>query len=312
MKLIVTIPAYNEEETIASVISEIPRNIPGIKEVEVLVLNDGSKDKTVEVAREAGADYVISNKENKGLATTFKNAISEALKRGADIIVNTDADNHYNQSKIPELIKPVLENKADIVIGSRMVDKLKHMPKINKYGNLLGSWFVCKLSDLPKIDVSSGYRAYSREAALKMNVLSPHTYTHETLIQANDHKLTICEIPIEAREVKRKSRLIKSIPSHIGKSLAVIFRTFTLYKPLRVFVGTGALLTIIGAIPLIRFIYFYFNGSGQGHIQSLIIGVMIILIGFITTVMALLASAIGWNRKLIEEVLYKLRKIENK
>lgn len=309
-KLIVTIPAYNEEKFIGDVIKEIPRFIDGIDKVEVLVLNDGSKDNTVNVAREAGADYVISHNTNKGLAKTFKDAVEEALNRGADIIVNTDADNHYNQSKIPLLLEPILNNKADIVIGSREVKNLDHMPATNKYGNLMGSWFVCKLANLPQVDVSSGFRAYSKEAALKMNVLSPHTYTHETLIQANDHKLTIAEVPILAREVKRKSKLIKSIPNHIIKSLSVIFRTFTLYKPMRVFLVIGGFLFILGIIPIIRFIYFYYNGSGAGHIQSLIVGTMIVLIGFITTVMAMLASAIGWNRKLIEELLFRIKKIE--
>lgn len=309
-KLIVTIPAFNEEKDISPVIKEIPRFIDGIDKVEVLVLDDGSIDDTVRVAKEAGADYVISHNTNKGLAKTFKDAVEAALDRGADIIVNTDADNHYNQSEIPALIRPILNNKADIVIGSREVKKLDHMPSMNKYGNLMGSWFVCKLANLPKVDVSSGFRAYSKEAALKMNILSPHTYTHETLIQANDHKLTIAEVPILAREVKRDSKLIKSIPSHITKSLAVIFRTFTLYKPMRVFLIIGALLLTIGIIPLVRFIYFYFNGSGAGHIQSLIVGTMIVLIGFITTVMAMLASAIGWNRKLIEELLFRIKKID--
>jgi len=309
-KLIVTIPAYNEEGDIAKVIKEIPRNIAGIDKVEVLVLNDGSKDNTVNIAKEAGADYVISHNTNKGLAKTFKDAVEEALNRGADIIVNTDADNHYNQSKIPLLIEPILNNRADIVIGSREVKNLDHMPTTNKYGNLMGSWFVCKLANLPHVDVSSGFRAYSKEAALKMNVLSPHTYTHETLIQANDHKLTIVEVPILAREVKRKSKLIKSIPKHIIKSLSVIFRTFTLYKPMRVFLVIGGLLFIIGMIPIIRFLYFYFNGAGAGHIQSLIFGTMIVLIGFITMVMAMLASAIGWNRKIIEEILFRVKKIE--
>ena len=310
MKLIITIPAFNEEKTIAAVIKEIPRQIIGVDTVEVLVLNDGSSDNTVAVAKEAGANYVVSNNQNKGLAFTFRRALEGALDRGADIIVNTDADNHYNQSAIPKLIQPLLDKKADIVIGSREVKQLSGMPKTNKYGNLLGSWFVCKLANLPKLDVSSGFRAYSREAAMKINVLSPHTYTHETLIQAHDHRLTIVEIPIPARQVERKSRLIKSVPRHLLKSLAVIFRTFTLYKPLRVFTAIGAILFIVGAIPLIRFAYFYFNGTGEGHIQSLIIGTMLVLIGFITVVMAMLASAIGWNRKLIEEVLYKLKKLE--
>ncbi len=308
MKLIVTIPAYNEEKTIASVIREIPRQIEGIENVKILVLNDGSTDNTAQVASSAGADFVISHKKNKGLAITFKDAIEEALKKGADIIVNTDADNHYDQSRIPELIKPILNKKADLVIGSRKVEELDHMPRKNKYGNIMGSWLVCKLSGLGKIDVSSGFRAYTRETALRMNILSPHTYTHETLIQAAENKLSIIEIPIKAREVKRKSKLIKSIPRHIAKSLTVILRVFSLYNFIKIFITLGLILFIIGLIPIFRFIYFYFLNGGQGHIQSLIIGTMMTLIGFITIAIALLASAIDWNRKLIEEILYKTKK----
>jgi len=308
MKLIVTIPAYNEEKTITSVIREIPRQIEGISSVKILILNDGSTDNTAQIASSAGADFVISHKQNKGLAITFKDAIEEALKKGADIIVNTDADNHYDQSKIPELIKPILDKKADMVIGSRKIEELDHMPRKNKYGNILGSWLVCKLAGLGKIDVSSGFRAYTRKAALKMNILSPHTYTHETLIQAAENKLAIVEVPIKAREVKRKSKLIKSIPRHIAKSLTVILRVFSLYNFIKIFITLGIVLFIIGVIPIIRFIYFYFIDGGQGHIQSLIIGTMMTLIGFITIAIALLASAIDWNRKLIEDILYRTKK----
>lgn len=312
MKLIVTIPAYNEEQTIAQVIREIPRQISGIEKVEVLVVNDGSTDNTVSVAKSAGADYVISNPKNKGLAFTFQRALDEAIMHKADIIVNTDADNHYDQTKIPDLIKPILEKKADLVIGDRQIGKSKEMKTLNKYGNLLGSFFVCKFVNLPKLDVSSGFRAYSRETALKLNVLSSHTYTHETLIQAKDKNLTIVSIPIPARKVSRKSKLIKSIPRHITKSLWIIFRIFTLYKPMRVFSALGGLIFIIGLIPIIRFLYFYFTTGGQGHIQSLIIGAILCLIGFNTIIMAFLASAIGWNRKLIEEVLYQTKKKDHK
>jgi len=308
MKLIVTIPAYNEEKTITSVIREIPRQIEGISSVKILILNDGSTDNTAQIASSAGADFVISHKQNKGLAITFKDVIEEALKKGADIIVNTDADNHYDQSKIPELIKPILDKKADMVIGSRKIEELDHMPRKNKYGNILGSWLVCKLAGLGKIDVSSGFRAYTRKAALKMNILSPHTYTHETLIQAAENKLAIVEVPIKAREVKRKSKLIKSIPRHIAKSLTVILRVFSLYNFIKIFITLGIVLFIIGVIPIIRFIYFYFIDGGQGHIQSLIIGTMMTLIGFITIAIALLASAIDWNRKLIEDILYRTKK----
>lgn len=312
MKLIVTIPAYNEEKTIASVISEIPRKIPNIDEVKVLVLDDGSKDETVKQAQKAGADFIISHKENKGLALTFKDALEEALIRGADIIVNTDADNHYDQSRIPELIQPILRKEADIVIGGREIKKLKGMPLANKYGNLFGSFLVRKMIGLPKIDVSSGFRAYSKEAAMKLNVLSPHTYTHETLINAFDQKLVIKEVPILARKVERPSRLISSIPNHIAKAGIVILRSFAVYKPLRVFFTIGGLLFLIGLIPFIRFLYFYLTQGGRGHIQSLIAGSVLIFLGFETLITGLVASAIGWNRKMIEEILYKLRKKETK
>lgn len=309
MKLIVTIPAYNEEKTIAQVIREIPRQIFNIDKIEVLVVDDGSRDNTALEAKNAGADYVISNPKNKGLAFTFQRAVDEALVYDADIIVNTDADNHYDQSKIPELVQPILEKKADLVIGDRVIQNLK-MKKFNKYGNLLGSWFICKFINLPKLDASSGFRAYTREAALKLNVFSGHTYTHETLIQAKDKNLTIASVPIPAREVKRKSKLIKSIPRHATKSLWVIFRIFTLYKPMRVFSALGGIIFLIGLIPIFRFLYFYFTSDGQGHIQSLIIGAVFCLIGFNTIVLAFLASAIGWNRKLLEELLYRIKKDE--
>lgn len=311
MKLIITIPAYNEEATIASVIKEIPRQILGIDKVEVLVLNDGSHDATARIAAEAGADYVISHHVNKGLARTFSDALKEAISKDADIIVNTDADNHYDQSRIPELIQPILTGNADIVVGSRMIEHLDGMRKINKYGNIIGSWFVRKLFGLGHIDVSSGFRAYTRHAAMNINVLSRHTYTHETLIQAKDLGLMIVDIPIKARQVFRKSRLIKNIPSHITKSMFVILRSFTLYKPLRAFSFIGLIIFFPGLVLLIRFFYFYVLNGGQGHIQSLIIAAICMLLGFQIFILGLIASAIGWNRKMIEEILYRLKKEQN-
>ncbi len=308
MKLIVTIPAYNEEQTIAAVIREIPRALPGFDAVEVLVLNDGSRDATAEVARTAGADHVISHRVNKGLAMTFADALREALARGADVIVNTDADNHYDQSRIAELVAPLLAGRADIVVGSRMVAQLHDMRAVNKYGNMLGSWFVRRLFGLGDIDVSSGFRAYTREAALKLNVLSRHTYTHETLIQAMDLGFAIVDVPIQARAVTRKSRLIKNIPSHIVKSLVVILRSFTLYKPLRAFSLLGCAVAAPGLVLLARFGYFYVVDGGQGHVQSLVVAAVSLILGFQIFVLGLIASAIGWNRKLMEEVLYRLKK----
>jgi glycosyltransferase involved in cell wall biosynthesis len=311
MKLVVTIPAYNEAPTIAGVIAEIPRSIDGITDVIVQVIDDGSRDGTADVARAAGADVVISHIGNKGLAKTFQDGIEHALLLGADIIVNTDADNHYNQSRIPDLIRPVVERRADVVIGGRVVSELEHMPSANRYLNQLGSKVVSRLLGLDEtLDVSTGFRAYSREAALKLHVFSRHTYTHETLIQSIDQQLTVVEVPIPARKVERKSRLIESIPSHIVRSLVVIFRVFTLYKPLRVMTIIGGVIFSIGAAFVARFLYFYFftANAGQGHVQSLILAGVLLILGFMVFIIGLLASAIGWNRKLLEELLYRAKK----
>lgn len=310
MKLIVTIPAFNEEGTIAEVIKEIPREIPGISEVKVLVFNDGSQDRTVEVAREAGADYVFSNKRNKGLAETFRYCLEEAVRLGADVIVNTDADNHYNQSRIGELVKPIANNEADIVIGSRKVEELEDMPFLNKYLNQIGSWGMTKWAGMPKYDVSTGFRAYTREAALKIGIYSHHTYTHTTLLSAEDLKLITVEVPIRARKVTRPSRLIKSIPSHMMKAGVGIVRNIVLFRPLRFFGLLGTVIVVLGILAVIRFLWFYFTGDGNGHIQSLILAGSLMIIGFQTVVMGLLGSSIGWHRKVSEDILYRLKELE--
>lgn len=310
MKLVVIIPCLNEEENIEAVIKEIPREIKGITSVDVLILDDGSTDNTVSCAKKAGADIIVSNHQKMGLARTFKRAIEEAIKHGADIIVNTDGDNHYDQSKIPELIKPILDKKAEIVVANRDIWNLKKMPLVKKVGNSMGSWLVRKLAriSLP-IDASSGYRAYSRDAALKLNILSNHTYAHETLIQAYDHGISFATVTIPARDVSRPSRLITSVPKHIIKSLVVILRILTIYKPLRVMTFLGSTIFGVGSIFIIRFLYFYFNGDGDGHIQSLILASALLIIGFQILVLGLISSAIGWNRKILEESLYRQKKI---
>jgi len=305
MKLIITIPCYNEEENLAIVIKEIPRVIPGIETVEVLILDDGSRDQTLAVAKRAGADYIISHKANKGLATTFKDALWEALARGADIIVNTDGDNHYNQSKIPELITPILKQQADIVIGSR-----KNLVTKNKQLNKVGSYIMTKWAGMPRYDVSTGFRAYSREAAMKLGVYSLHTYVHTTLLSAQDLKLVTVEVPIGDRQVSRPSRLIKSVPQHIWQAGWNIVRNIVIFRPLRFFGLIGVLMTLCGVYPIIRFIYFFFSEGGQGHIQSLIIGSMLILLGYLNLVIGLLGSSIGWHRKVSEEILYRIKKME--
>ncbi len=307
-KLVVTIPAHNEEADVAAVIREIPRQIAGVGKVEVVVLDDGSTDSTVKVALEAGADRVISHKTQKGLASSFRDAVREALSRGADIIVNTDADNHYDQSRIPDLIQPILDGRADITIGSRNITELP-MRFVNKWGNIVGSALVRTLAGLPAgIDVSTGYRAYTREAALGLHVISDHTYTHETLIAAMEGGLTIVDVPIPAREVTRPSRLIKGTTSHVVRGLRVIIRSYAIYQPLRVFLTLATILIIAGMVPMIRFLILYIDDGAGGHIQSLIAGSVLLLVGFQILILSLLASSIAWNRKMIEEILLRQRR----
>jgi glycosyltransferase involved in cell wall biosynthesis len=306
MKLIVTIPAFDEAATIAGVIREIPRRMPGIDAVEVLVVDDGSRDSTVQEALDAGADYVISNRMNRGLAATFKTALQEAVARGADIIVNTDADNHYDQTRIPELVAPLLAREADITIGSRLIDELPMKPA-NKYGNKVANFVMQRVLAIPDVDVSTGFRAYTREAALKLNVLSTHTYTHETLINALDQQLRIYNVPIAARHVERPSRLIRSIRSHVMRAGMVILRSFLLYRPMQVYGSIGAVLLAIGAIPFARFGYYYLQGEGSGHVQSMVVGTALWIIGGQMLITGLLATAIAWNRRMLEDVLFRLK-----
>lgn len=311
MKLIVTIPAYNEEAAIGEVIAEVPRSIIGVSSVEILVVDDGSQDGTVEAALAAGADHIVSHGRNKGLAAAFRTALREALARGADIIVNTDADNHYDQSRIPDLIQPLLRGEADIAIGSRLLGGLR-MRATNKYGNRLANFIMQRLLGLPQVDVSTGFRAYNREAALRLNVLSNHTYTHETLINALQQELAIANVPLPARPVDRPSRLIRSLPSHIWKAGLIIVRSFTLYRPLQVWGTLGLLFALVGALPFLRFLYFFAQGDGTGHVQSLLAGSALLFMGVQMYIVGLLASAVGWNRHLLEEVLYRLKDDEGR
>ena len=306
MKLVVTIPAYDEEATIGGVIREIPREIEGIESVEVLVVDDGSRDGTARVALDAGADYVIANRLNRGLAASFRTALQEALARGADIVVNTDADNHYDQSRIPELVAPLLRAEADIAIGSRLIDELP-MPTANKYGNKAANYVMQRLLRLPDVDVSTGFRAYTREAAMRLNVLSDHTYTHETLINALDQGLRIVNVPIAARHVARPSRLIKSVTGHVLRAGTVILRSFLLYRPMQVYGLVGFMLLAAGALPFARYAFLVLQGNSQGHLQSLVVGAALWFIGGQMFITALLALAISWNRRMLEDVLFRLK-----
>lgn len=308
MKLIVMIPAYNEERMISRVISEIPRKIKGISKVEVLVIDDGSKDNTVKEAKKAGADHVIYNKKNSGLAYTFQKGIDYALSLGADIIVNTDADFQYNQKEIPKLIKPILEGKADIVSGDRQVSKLKHMIAAKKYGNILGTKVVARSAGYKIRDASSGFRAYSKEAALKLFVISDHTYTHETLIQAFQKKLKVLETPVEFRKRNGRSKLIKSVGSHIKKSLATIVRNTLMYNSMKALGILGGVLILIGLIPIVRWLVlsYILHTSGQ-YIQSVILGMVLIIFGGLTIFLGFLSDLMAINRRHLEEILYRAK-----
>jgi glycosyltransferase involved in cell wall biosynthesis len=306
MKLIVTIPALDEAPTIGAVIREIPRVIEGIDTVEVLVFDDGSRDDTIGEALRAGADYVVSNPLNRGLASTFKSALQEAVARGADIIVNTDADNHYDQTRIAELVAPLLRREADITIGSRLIDELP-MKAANKYGNKLANFIMQRALGMPDVDVSTGFRGYTREAAMKLNVLSDHTYTHETLINALDQRLRITNVPIAARHVARPSRLIKGIASHVVRAGGVILRSFLLYRPMQVYGTIGALLLALGTLPFARYAYFVAEGNSSGHVQSLVAGAALWIVGGQMFITGMLATAIAWNRKMLEDVLFRMK-----
>ncbi|MFH0805601.1 MAG: glycosyltransferase family 2 protein [Patescibacteria group bacterium] len=308
MKLFIIIPAYNEENSIGAVIKEIPRDIKEINEVKVLVVDDGSIDKTVQMSKEARADYIFRNKANKGLAFSFGRGLDESLKLGADIIVNTDADFQYDQSEIPNLIKPILDDKADMVFGDRQISKLSHMSLNKKYGNIIGSFFLRLITGSNIRDASSGFRAFSRKAAMQFLIFSNHTYTHETIIQAIAKKMRIVQIPIifKKRE-KGKSKLIKGFFGHIKRSLFTILRVVLIYKPLKIFFIFGSVCFCLGSLLSLRYLYFYFIGITSGHIQSLILASILISIGVIVIVMGLLADLINTNRKIIEEVLLKLR-----
>lgn len=309
MKLIVMIPAYNEEKSIEAVIKEIPKSINRIEEIKIFVIDDGSTDQTKKVALAAGADKVISNKKNLGLARTFQKGLLTALKDGADIIVNTDADGQYNPKEINQLVEPIINKKADIVIGDRQVKKLEFMKWGNKYGNVLGSWVLRKLTKSDVNDASSGFRAFSREAALRINVLFNHTYTHETIIQAVFNNLTIANIPIEFRaRLTGPSRLIHNIFKHIKTSGLIIIRTILLYKPLKTLIYLGLIMIIPGIIIGLRFIYYFIVEGGAGKIQSLILAAIFILIGFFIIILGFLGDLIANNRKLNEEILYNIRK----
>ena len=310
MKLIVQVPCYNEEATLPRTLGDIPRTIPGIDKVEVLVVDDGSTDRTVEVALRAGADHVVRHKTNRGLAETFRTGIDACLSRGADIIVNTDGDNQYSGRSIPDLIQPILEHRADVVIGDRQIAKNPHFVWPKKWLQALGSFVVRRLSGTAVPDAVSGFRAISRNAALQLNIVSPFSYTIEMLIQVGKQRMALTSVPVLTNQVTRHSRLFSNVPQFILHSSATMLRIYTMYHPLRMFAYIGAALALIGLVPIVRFFYFYFSSGGAGHIQSLILGGAFLMMGFVAVLVGVVADLINFNRRLIELTLHKVRDLE--
>ena len=309
MKLIIQIPCYNEADTLEIALNDLPKHIDGIDEIEYLIINDGSVDKTVEVAMNWGVHHVVSFSRNKGLAKGFMAGLEACLSYGADIIVNTDADNQYCGEDIAKLIAPILEGKADIVVGERPIDQTEHFSFLKKKLQHFGSWVVRKASKTKIPDAPSGFRAYSREAAMHINVINEYTYTLETIVQAGRNKMAITSVPIRTNPELRKSRLFSSMGSYIKKSMLTILRALLMYRPLMC-------LTVIGLVPFligfgigIRFLVLYLNHQSAGHVQSLILACTLMIIGFMTFIIGIMADVLSANRKIIEDVQYHVRKL---
>jgi len=311
LKLVIQIPCYNEEEMLPQTLKDLPKSIDGISEIEVLVINDGSTDNTVNVAKQNGVRHIVNLKRKRGLAVVFASGIDAALNLGADIIVNTDADNQYKGEDIKRLVRPILEKRADIVIGNRKIEEIKDFSPVKKKLQRFGSRIVKYLSGLDIPDATTGFRAYSREAAIKLNVISEFTYTLETIIAAGNKGIAVENIEVITNPEFRKSRLFKSIPEYITRSIATLVRIYTMYRPLKVFTRLGALLFSIGFLVGLRYLYFFIiNKNPAGHVQSLLLSAVLLLLGFQVFLLGMLSDLIASNRRLMEETLNKIKKIE--
>lgn len=310
MKLIIQIPCYNEAETLEIALNDLPKHIEGIDEIEYLIINDGSKDNTVEVAKKWGVNYIVNFRRNKGLAHGFMAGIDACLRNGADIIVNTDADNQYVADDIEKIVRPILEGKTDIVIGERPIDETEHFSPIKKKLQHFGSWVVRKASNSDIPDAPSGFRSFSREAALRLNVTNEYTYTLETIVQAGRNKIAQTSVPIRTNGELRPSRLFNSMMGYVKKSMVTILRAYLMYSPLKTFSIIALFPLLIGLGIDIRYLVFLIMGEGGGHMQSLILGSTLMMMGFMTFVMGLMADIIAKNRKILEDVQYHVRKLD--
>ena len=310
MKLIIQIPCYNEEETLEIALNDLPRQLEGIDEIEYLIINDGSHDRTVEVARKWGVHHVVNFNQNRGLAKGFMAGLDGCLRNGADIIVNTDADNQYCAQDIAALIAPILEGRADMVIGERPIDQTEHFSYLKKKLQHFGSWVVRKASNTDIPDAPSGFRALSREAAMHINVVNDYTDTLETIVQAGRQRIPITSVPVRTNEELRPSRLFSSIWGYVKRSMLTIIRAYAMYKPLKCFTYIACIPTLIGLGYIFRFLLYYLMGTSGGHVQSLILGCTLLIMGFLTFMIGIVSDVIAANRKILEDTQYHARKLE--
>jgi glycosyltransferase involved in cell wall biosynthesis len=310
MKLIIQIPCHNEAQVITNTINSLPKLINGFDSIEYLVIDDGSNDRTAEVAIAAGAHYLVSLPGHMGLAAAFTTGLDACVKNGADVIVNTDADNQYQAEDIRLLVEPIINGRAQIVVGDRGVATLENFSPFKRILQRIGSWVVARISGMDIPDATSGFRALTREAALRTLVLNDYSYTLETLIQAGARRMPVEYVKIRTNPQTRPSRLIKSIPNYLANSSATIVRSYTMYRPLRVFSILGGLFIIGGLVLAGRFLYYYIVGQGSGHLQSVVFAAVLLIVGFMVILIGLVADLIGFNRKILEELLYRVRFLE--
>ena len=311
-KLIIQIPAFNEADHLPETIACLPKSVPGILAVEYLVIDDGSSDGTSEVARKLGVHHIVRHRRNRGLAAAFRSGIEKALAEGADVIVNTDADNQYEGADIPALVAPIVEGKADVVIGDRGVGDNAHFGPVKRLLQRLGSSTVRKLSGVDIKDAVSGFRAMTREAAERIHVTTDFSYTTEMLIQTGRKRMAVMSVPVRTNGPIRPSRLFNSIPQFIINTGTTILRAYAMHNALRVFVLMGAILALIGMVPIVRFLIFYLEGNGDGHLQSLVLGTGLLVLGFLAVMLGILADLVSANRKLLEQISTRVSKLEDR
>jgi glycosyltransferase involved in cell wall biosynthesis len=309
-KLIIQIPCLNEAATLPATLADLPTAVPGIDVIETLVIDDGSRDGTADVARAHGVHHVVRLRRNKGLAAAFMAGIDAALKQGADFIVNTDADNQYGGHEIPKLLAPLLRGEADMVIGDRNIAELRHMSWQMRQLQRLGSWVVRQVSNTTVPDTTSGFRAYTREAALRMTIVSELSYTLESIIQAGKRRMAITHVEVRTNARTRESRLFDNVFSYIKQSTATIVRIYASYEPLKVFSYIGGTIVLVGLLISLRFLYYYLTGSGMGKLQSLILSAVLMIVGFQVLLIGLVADLISGSRKILEDVQYRVRRLE--